>query len=133
MRVIKRTIILTLIILTIIGFEVNERFIEKLFYASWFVPVCIILLIVLALLFVFVSCTKALKERKLEVNARQFFAEYIPRLDPEEQDLHIILSMGASRLPNESEVFTVETKISTWSGLLRVWNRCKQVRRQSHG
>lgn len=133
MRVMKKTIILTLIVLTVIGLEANERFIESLSYTSWFVPVCIIILIVLALLFVFVSCTKALKERKLEVNAGQFFAEYIPRLDPEEQDLHIILGMGGGRSLEESDVFTVETKVSKWSVLRRFLNRRKHIRRRSHG
>lgn len=132
-RVMKKTILLTLIVVTVIGLEANKRFIESLSYTSWFVPVCIIILIVLALLFVFVSCSKALKERKLEVNAGQFFAEYIPRLDPEEQDLHTILSMGAGGPLEESDVFKVETKVSKWSGLHRVLNRSKQVRRKSHG
>jgi len=128
----KRTVIFTLMIMTIIGFEANERFIERLLYTSWFVPVCLIILIVLALLFVFVSFTKALKERKLDVNAKRLFAEYIPKLDPEEQDLHIILSMGADGPLNDSEVFTLETQKRKWYGLPRVWNRCKQVRRKSH-
>ena len=102
----KRTIILMLIILAAIGISTRWRFIERLFYAPWFIPVCLAMLIVLVILFVLVSCSKEFKERKLEVNARQLFAEYIPRFDPEEQDLHIILSISGGRPLNESEVFT---------------------------
>ncbi len=133
-----RTIVITgFVLAAAIGIETKYQLITRFVYIPWVAAMCTVLLIILSILFVLVSLAKVSRKRELEVEARQFFVPYVRKPAPGEQDFQILLNIAANEQLNESEVFTFgpneknKSKISKWYSLLR--DRCKQVRKISHG